>query len=283
MNTFKIIAYLTDKIALESIAYEYLTHINYAFAIPNADGSLQPLKAPEKLRTIVEQAHHHNVQVLISVGGWGWEKEFETLAATQATRDTHIRALIGLVDKYQLDGVDMDWEYPQAGDSSKNFLALMSELRAALPQNKLLTAAVVSYGDRNGLGIPTDAFALMDFVNIMTYDDFDHGTMSQFEKGLAYWRERGLLAEKIVMGMPFYSRPGTHRYCDLVATDPAAAQTDRFMVAGVEENYNGLPTTHTKTRLAKQQAGGMMFWTLDSDAPGELSLLKAIFDTVHQP
>ncbi len=39
----------------------------------------------------------------------------------------------------------------------------------------------------------------------MTYDGPDHGTMEQFEKGLAYWSERGLPKEKIVMGVPFYA------------------------------------------------------------------------------
>lgn len=278
---FKIIAYLTDKIILERIVYQQLTHINYAFAIPNSDGTLQPLKSPEKLHTIVAQAHKHNVKVLISVGGWGWEKEFEALAATQASRATHIRALVSLVDKYQLDGVDMDWEYPQAGESSKNFLALMTELRTALPKDKLLTMAVVSYGDRNGLGIPAESIELVDFVNLMTYDDVDHGTLEQFEKGLAYWSARGVPANKLIMGMPFYSRPGARAYNELVKLDSSAPNTDRIRVAGVEEHYNGIPTTQTKTRIAKQKAGGMMFWTLDSDAPGESSLLKAIYVTAH--
>jgi GH18 family chitinase len=30
-----------------------------------------------KLKKIVETGHAKNVQVLISVGGWGWDKQFE--------------------------------------------------------------------------------------------------------------------------------------------------------------------------------------------------------------
>jgi hypothetical protein len=32
-----------------------------------------------------------------------------------------------------------------------------------------------------------------------------------------------------------------------------------------------------------ERAGGIMFWTLEHDALDDLSLLKAIDDTVHQP
>ena len=33
------------------------------------------------------------------------------------------------------------------------------------------------------LAFPTESFELFDFVNVMTYDGPDHGTMEQFETG----------------------------------------------------------------------------------------------------
>ena len=140
------------------------------------------------------------------MGGWGWDAQFEELAASPESRSAFVQNLKAFVDEYRLDGVDMDWEYPDQGQSSQNFLALIKELRVAMP-DKLLTTAVVSYGDEHGLGVPNKSFALFDFVNIMTYDGPDHGTMEQFERGLSYWSERGLPNEKIVMGAPFYGDP----------------------------------------------------------------------------
>jgi chitinase len=202
------------------------------------------------------------------------------MASSEATRALFIRNLSQFVDQYQLDGADIDWEYPDVGQSGQNFLALMTDLRIAMP-DKLLTAAVVSYGDDNGQGIPQEAFALMDFVNIMTYDGPDHGTLEQFEKGLAYWRGRGLPKDKMVMGVPFYARPAEITYAKLTAYDPAAALVDSFEYYGQIQNYNGIPTIQAKTRIAMDQAGGIMFWALDHDAQGEFSLVNAIHETVH--
>ncbi len=206
------------------------------------------------------------------------------MAAKPESRSAFIQNLKAFVEEYQLDGADIDWEYPDAGESSQNFLALIKELRAALP-DKLLTTAVVSYGD-NALGIHPESLELFDFVNVMTYDGPDHGTMEQFEKGLAYWSERGLPKEKIVMGMPFYSHVKDSSaegvtFAKLVQTDPTAAQVDEFDYYGMTEVYNGIPTVQAKTRMAMDKASGVMFWALDHDAQGEFSLVSAIYRTAH--
>ena len=158
----------------------------------------------------------------------------------------------------------------------------MRELRTAMPE-KLLTAAVVAYGNDHGLGIPTESFAYMDFVVVMTYSGPDHGMMEQFNKGLAYWDARGLSKDKIVIGLPFYSEPDGISYSKLVREDPAASQVDSYEYLGMMENYNGIPTIQMKTKLALENAGGVGFWALDHDAQGELSLVTAIYDAVHQP
>jgi len=282
---FRIIAYATEGIVESLIPYDKLTHINYAFLIPNADGTFAKINNGWKLKLIVENAHAHHVNVIISVGGWGWDKEFETMAAGPAQRKAFVQNLKAFVGEYQLDGADIDWEYPDAGQSAQNFLALIKDLRAALP-DKELTAAVVSHG-QNGMGILPETFELFDFVNVMTYDGADHGTLQQFEQGLAFWTARGLPKEKTVMGVPFYSHPeGLPKvtgitYTKLVDANPLAAQTDTFEYNGAMQIYNGIPTVQAKTKLAMQKASGIMFWTLDYDAQGEFSLVNAIYQTAH--
>jgi len=274
-----VIAYATEAIIVDLIPFERITHINYAFLIPNEDGSFADLHNPWKLKQIVEGAHAQGVKVFISVGGWGWDQQFEQMAAQKESRSAFVRNLVNFVDEYNLDGADVDWEYPNP-DQSEEFLSLMSELREALPADIMLTAAVIAYGDEHGLGITPEAFQLMDFVNIMTYDGPDHGTMAQFEKGLAYWADRGLPPEKMVLGVPFYARPDGTPYSRLVAADPAAAQVDTFELYGVQLHYNGIPTIQAKTRLALEQVGGIMFWALDHDSQDEHSLLLAMDQVV---
>lgn len=278
-SRFIILAYATDGIFADIIPYDKLTHINYSFLTPKADGTFNPIINSWKLNQIVRDAHTHDVRVSISVGGWGWDAQFEELAANPETRGAFVQNLKAFVDEYGLDGADIDWEYPDQGESSQNFLALIEELRAAMP-DKLLTTAVVSYGDEHGLGIPTESFELFDFVNIMTYDGPDHGTMEQFERGLSYWSGRGLPKEKIVMGAPFYGDPDLP-YFKIVQADPNAAQADVFEYYGTMYHYNGIPTLQAKTRIAMEKAGGMMFWALDHDAQGELSLVNAIYQTAY--
>ena len=279
---FRIIAYATDGVIETLIPYDRLTHINYSFLTPNADGTFNPIVNGWKLKKIVETGDAKNIQVLISVGGWGWDAQFEELAADPKTRAVFVQNLTAFVEEYQLDGVDMDWEYPDPGPSSQHFLALITELRAAMP-DKLLTTAVVAYGDEYGLGVPAETFELFDFVNIMTYAGSDHGTMEQFQKGLEYWSGRGLPKEKMVLGVPFYSEPGGISFAKLTKNDSAAVQVDTFEYIGAVQNYNGIPTIQAKTEIALQEAGGIMFWALDHDAQDELSLVKAIYETVYKP
>ncbi|MCL4871297.1 MAG: hypothetical protein KJ063_20235 [Anaerolineae bacterium] len=276
---FRVIAYVTGAVIPELIPYDKLTHINYAFLIPNPDGSFARLANLWKLQMIAEQAHEHGVQVLISVGGWGWETQFETMAADPASRALFVQNLTRFVTDNGLDGADVDWEYPRPGQSAQNFLLLIQELRQAMP-DKLLTTAVVSYG-ATGDGVLTETFDLFDFINVMSYDGPDHGTMAQFNTGLEYWQGRGLPPEKTVMGIPFYSRPNEVLYRQLVATNPEAAYMDALEFNGVMNHYNGIPTVQAKTQIALERAGGVMFWTLEHDTQDELSLLKAIDEVVR--
>jgi chitinase len=282
---FRIIAYVTDAVIPQVIPYDRLTHINYFSAIPNVDGTLQPMLNDWKISQIIASAHSQGIRVLICLGGGGNPSSaFETVASTTELRTKLIQSVIKLVNDFQFDGVDMDWEFPVAGKSDQDYTALMTELRGALPQGKLLTAAVSAYG-KNGDVISANVFEIVDFLNVMIYDGPDHGTLDQFEKSIAYWQGRGLPPEKTVLGVPFYSHPdglptaNGYTYAKLVAADPSAAQSDSFDYYGATQIYNGIPTIQTKTRLAIEKANGIMFWTLEMDAPGDLSLVKAIYDT----
>lgn len=279
-KSFRIVAYATDAIITSLIPYDKLTHINYSFLIPNPDGTFAILNNAWKLEEIVESAHKQNVRVSIAVGGWGWDSQFEEMAASPAARTAFVKNLKDVVDQYQLDGVDIDWEYPDPGQSAQNYLALMQELRAALP-DKLISTAVISYGDDTGLGIPDESFELVDYVNVMTYDGNIHASMEEFEQGIKYWSERGVQKEKLNIGAPFYSRPSEVSFSKLVQFNPAAAQADSFEYNGSPERYNGIPAIQAKTKIALQKTGGIMFWALDHDAQGEFSLVNAIYEIVH--
>jgi len=278
---FRVTAYVTNAAVPAVIPYDKLTGINYAFLIPNEDGTFAPLN-PWMPGELVRLAHQHNVKVILSVGGWGWDSQFEQAAASPGTRRAFVQNLVKIVDQFHFDGVDIDWEYPIAGESSQHFLALLQELRAALPKDSLLTAAVAALGT-NADGIPTEAFALLDSVNIMAYDNSgpQHSSMDFAQAALDYWLGRGLPAEKATLGVPFYAQPNDVPYAKIVKEDAGAAQLDSHIYDGTLVNYNGIPTIQAKTRLAVQRASGIMFWTLEDDASGKLSLVNAIHAVVE--
>jgi chitinase len=277
-KSFRIIGYAADwEGQLNPAQLQHLTHINYAFLLPNADGSVNGIANPWILEDVVRQAHDKNVKVLISIGGWGTDKEFEALAASPETRQRFVEAVSEFVEKYDLDGADVDWEYPEANSTSAdNFTALMTELREQLPPDKLLTAAV-AVGE-NADGVKADVFDLVDFLNVMAYDGpgQNHSSYEFAEAALNYWQQRGLSQNKMVLGVPFYSRPGEVPYRQLIATNPDAAKVDQFDYNGKVTFYNGMPTMQKKTQLAKRLASGIMIWTLAADTNDETSLLKAI-------
>lgn len=280
---FRIIGYFTEAGIVERVPFDRLTHINYAFILPNEDGSLKPIANAWKLKNLVQAAHQNGVRVLPSVGGWGWDAQFEAMASDPFSRQAFIKNILAVVEEYDLDGVDIDWEYPDAGQSAQHYAALMDELRTALPEGKLLTAAVPALGSNADNFLP-ETFADVDFLNVMVYDG-DHGAgHSPYQyavDSLDYWARLGLPKEKTVLGVPFYGHPGSVTYRKLVDEDPSAAQRDSMEYSGAMVYYNGVPTIVEKTKLALEKGSGVMFWTLEGDTIDDTSLIKAIYDTAY--
>lgn len=254
-----------------------LTHVNYAFVVPLPDGGVPAVKNPEKLAALVAAARPAGTKVLIAVGGWnnGNDSAFETLSASPAARASFIANMLSLVKTHGLDGVDMDWEYPDPGASSESFRVLMRDLCAALhAQSKLCTAAVAAT-ERHGSGIHGDVFGYVDFLNLMAYDGGNgaaHSPMSYAASSLDYWLGRGLPPEKAILGVPFYGRPAWEKYSAILARDKEAPSKD--VSNGV--HYNGRETIKAKARLALERGGGVMIWELAHDTPDEATSLLAV-------
>jgi chitinase len=280
-NNFKSVGYMPSWAgSVNSIQYGKLTHINYAFVLPNANGTLQAVPDPAKLQSLVSLGHQNNVKVGLALGGWndGNDSAFEALAGNAGARTTFVNAVMGLVGQYNLDSIDIDWEYPDPGTSATNYAAVMQQLSTALHgQGKLLTAAVVSEGGTAN-GVPPAVFGMVDWLNIMAYDGGSpHANYDWSIASVNFWKGRGLPAAKAVLGVPFYSRPGYLSYAQIVATNAAFANQDCATINGVNECYNGLPTIRRKTQWAMANAGGIMNWELSQDATGANSLVSAIY------
>jgi chitinase len=290
---FKVVGYFPSwQGDVAAIEWDRLTHVNYAFVLPTKAGAVVAFHGLAGLDKLVRAGHAHHVPVSIAVGGWndGNDKAFEFIARRPALRATFVRNLMAFVKRHDLDGVDIDWEYPDPGESAQGYLALLRELRAQLgPAGKLLTTAIVGNGE-NAAGIPDEAFAEVDFANIMAYDadeadaaepiKYVHHSPYEFaEVCLRFWRKRGLPKEKAILGVPFYGKsPGTP-YRKLVARDATAPSKDQLGTI----YYNGVATMKRKTALARAEGGGIMIWELTEDTHDDTSLLRAIDEAAHPP
>ena len=121
------------------------------------------------------------LKVYISVGGWAaGGAVFSKMVATSTSRSTFIKSALTFMRTYGFDGIDIDWEYPAAGDRSgvpadtANFVLFMEEMRAALGPGMGLSATLPSsYWYMQGFDV-AGMEPYVDFFNFMSYDI--HGT-----------------------------------------------------------------------------------------------------------
>lgn len=208
---------------------ENLTHINLAFGLI-ADGVLDMsgLSNIGELHRI--RSYNKDLRFVLSVGGWG-AGGFSTMAKNAEGRARFVSSCIDVVRTHNLDGIDIDWEYPcmdlagidcDAADK-QNFTLLLHDLRRALGDDKIVSIAAGA-GDYFIENTHMDEVAAVcDYVQLMTYDirsgfhtqaghhanlytaagdEFDgsmHSTVSHY---IASGVPRG----KIVVGAAFYAR-----------------------------------------------------------------------------
>ena len=103
------------------------------------------------------------------------------MAATPETRAKFVESVIRFLEEYDLDGVDMDWEYPGlpgAGNphmdaDRENFTALMKELREAMDatgKTYVLTFASAGWEKYYDYVDLEEVMKYADYMNVMTYD-----------------------------------------------------------------------------------------------------------------
>lgn len=282
------------------IKYDIVTHVNYAFAIPQSDGTLRELEASGTAKKIIEEAHANGRKVLLAVGGWSYNDtplEPTFMSATETTEKVQKfgDAIVDMCNQYGFDGIDIDWEHPRVdGTSSKQYESLMLYLADKLhAQDKLLTSAVLSGVTPDGnvyydSAAHTDAVLnAVDWINIMAYDGGDGERHSSYDFAVNsgnYWlKTRGMDKSKVVLGVPFYGRPSWAAYADILAADGNAYAKDIADINGMEAHYNGVKTMQAKTSYAVANFGGIMVWEITQDTTDkEHSLLEAIGEIIYK-
>jgi len=249
----------------------YFTHLIYAFAELYIDskGEYKTFKVQgteerfAKIAALKQKYPHLKISIAftntVSNPDNGQNGGFSLLAKSDAYRKAFALDCKTFLQKWSIDGVDMDWEFPGltwgAGAAFDvtvdvaNHVLLMKQLRETLGSQYLLTYAgyckdkeMVPGGSRY---IDIKAVApYVDFVNIMTYDmDAAPRHQSALKSPQAYqdcdravkaYLNAGMPANKLVLGIPFYGRrsfdstPTAIDYKNIITLNPQNYKIDNW-------------------------------------------------------
>jgi chitinase len=78
---------------------------------------------------------HRHLKLLLSIGGWTYSPSFHPVVVSPALRAEFVKSAVKLVEDYGLDGLDVDYEYPQNDAQATGYVHLLRELRAALDEH----------------------------------------------------------------------------------------------------------------------------------------------------
>ncbi len=233
-------AYVTYYGSLIPDAY-IVTHINYAFAeLYMVDGVYQGFKLQGKearFESIVAlKLSNPDLKICLSFthgvsnsdnkqGG-----SFSALSKSESNRKAFAEDCLAFLQKYGIDGIDLDWEFPGLSWSgaecdpscdTDNYVLLVKQLRETLGSDyelsyagyctdKVAVTGGYRYVDIKGM----DPY--VDYVNIMTYDldeaPHHHSALSDSRaykdcvRSVQAYLNAGVSPKKLVLGIPFYGR-----------------------------------------------------------------------------
>jgi chitinase len=305
----EIVAYVfpqNNELQPGQIDARSLTRINYAFA-NIANGRIVTGFAKDRenyaFLTALKQ-QNPSLTVLVSVGGWLWSTNFSDVSLTRRSRAVFIQSVMEFLDEYQLDGLDIDWEYPGlpgAGhpfrsEDKRNFTLLLKELRArfkretARTHRKLyLTFAAGASDEFLQNTEMAKAQRYVDTVNLMAYDYYEAGSdaitgnhaplftdpadpkKASADASVIAFEKAGVPARKILLGMPFYGRT----WGEVADTNHGLFQPGK----PVPHAYGGYSAI-AQTMLNQ---GFVRYWDSSASVPYLYNAQKQIFVSYEDP
>jgi chitinase len=216
-----------------------LTRVNYAFANIKDGRMVTGFKLDAENFAFLTGLRKENPSftVLVSVGGWLWSTNFSDISLTAQSRGLFIQSVMDFLRRYDLDGLDIDWEYPGmegAGnrfrsEDRQNFTLLVKELRKQFDQETArshrrlyLTIAAGASSDYLAHTEMAKVAKYVDTVNLMAYDYVEPGSDPltghhaplftnpadvrnySGDASVREFEQAGVPAEKILLGLPFY-------------------------------------------------------------------------------
>ncbi len=229
--------------------YMKIDVINYAFAkIVNGELSILPLS---NLNTVL-RLRAKGLRVVVVIDGVSTEtREAFALAASNSTnREKLANSIANIIEQYQFDGVDLDWEFPSGTTEKNNFSLLLKTIRKKLdesPRKLILSAAVISgsYSSHYDL---VEMNKYIDYLHIMSYGMNSGARHSSplikstyatyaINSSVNMYINGGIDRAKIVFGMPFYVKLGTLSNPNASPLGQTLSNTESLGYSNFKANY----------------------------------------------
>jgi chitinase len=286
-----------------------LTRVNYAFAnIENGRMVTGFTKDAENLAYLTAlKKQNPSLTVLVSVGGWLWSTNFSDISLTAASRQTFIDSVMDYLTRFDLDGLDIDWEYPGMpgsghpfrSEDKENFTFLLKELRSRFNQQTQKTHR--KFYLTMAAGASTEFIAhtemgkaqlYLDTVNLMAYDYYEpesdaitgnHAPLFtdgadpkkvSANQSVIEFEQAGVPASKIVLGLPFYG----HTWGQVPDHDHGLFQPGK-PIPNAYAPYRLIAST----MLPPQANGYVRYWDQASFVPYLYNAEKQIFVSYEDP
>lgn len=253
-----------------------LTDLIYFSVEPLPDGELDTSRLnQDTLQTLLDIKERYGIRIHISVGGFRRSENFGPMVTNTQARENFVEKLVEFCSQHSLDGVDLDWEFPETEAEIQRYIALIKELR-----ERGLIVSVALYPDEE---VDLQLYIAADRIHIMSYDrGARHATYEQAVEDLELFTNSGIPRSKLILGIPFYGRLVTSPYTSFAYSD---IQEEHNPPEDLDEAggifFNGMETVKRKTCHALEKGyGGVMLWELGQDSKDETSLLRTAYHAV---
>ena len=181
-----------------------------------------------------------------------------------------------------LDGVDIDWEFPKGDQEHADLNSFLQRLSEKLhTTNRILTIAL---GYTRSLS--AEANACIDHVNLMSYQPWNPQPYEVWlEKAVTDFLESGLPPEKLILGLPFFTKELGGKRRAIQWTKLAGKGESTIPESDHEFSPVGKAACDLRLDLMKKyKLGGVMVWEFGQDSPNEKhSLMKHLSEKLATP
>jgi len=288
-NKFQVSVYADVNTSPQSIPYERIDGLVLAFINPVDDcrgfsetefPGIQEIVS----RARAQEANGRKITVTFAIGGGGGNdtditnKRLESIASREECRKQFAGQVAEILSKNDLDGVDIDWEFPKSS-SLGNYTLFIKALRESIGTKILSIAIYDDSGKEDASGrLTKNVFPFVDYYMVMAY----LGPRNDAIKGWINppWN---LPKSKLRLGLALFGDPddgGTNiGYNRFLGSVPPAQVNPCGDQVGIYK-FNGLRTTRELTRFAMtEKLGGITAWELEQDRTDSISLLNAASET----